>query len=68
MARGLTLLEQQLIVALQPFADFHVAGAPDRHVITQGSPLAKRQLTMGDCRTAAELLATIHEAPERRAK
>jgi hypothetical protein len=58
-ARGLTLLERSLVDRLRPFADFHVPGAPDAHVITQGSAMAKRQLTMGDCRDAAELLASI---------
>jgi len=48
-----------LIAALQPIADFYVRGAPDGHVITQGSAMAKRQLTMGDCRKASEALANF---------
>lgn len=45
-----------LIAALRPFAAFYVRGAPDDHVITQGSAMAQRQLTMGDCRKAKEAL------------
>ena len=55
IVRALTRLPE-LLAALQPFADFHGRNAPDRLVITQGSAMAKRQLTMGDCRVAAELL------------
>ena len=47
-----------LRLALKPFADFYVRGAPDAHVITSGSAMAQRQLTMGDCRRAAECLSS----------
>jgi hypothetical protein len=46
--------------ALQPFADY--AGStilPDDFVITMGSGMAKRQLTVGDCSRAAAALETI---------
>lgn len=59
MPRRLTSLERCLIDRLRPFADFHVEGAPERHVITSGSSMARRQLTMGDCREAYELLRLI---------
>ncbi|MFN3387473.1 MAG: hypothetical protein ACK40O_00965 [Allosphingosinicella sp.] len=62
MASETTLLERDLIAALQPFADFYVRGAPDSHVITMGSRMAKRQLTMGDCRRAHELLKDVIES------
>lgn len=45
-----------LIAALRPFADFYVRGAPDSHVITQGSAMAQRQITMGDCHKAKAAL------------
>lgn len=46
----------QLREALEPFADFAVHQAPADHVITQGSPMAQRQLTMGDCQRARQAL------------
>lgn len=45
--------------AIEPFARFHVSGAPDTHIITAGSRMAQRQLTMGDCRLAAMALAAF---------
>lgn len=44
------------LAALQPFASYadHDGFVPDDYTITQGSRLARRQLTMGDCRRAAE--------------
>ena len=36
---------------------------PADHAITQGSPLAKRQLTMGDCYEAAEALSALRSPP-----
>lgn len=51
----------EIRAALRPFAAFHHSSAPDEHVITQGSAIAKRQLTMGDCRRAAEALENIKE-------
>lgn len=49
--------------ALQPFADYSDRKSliPDDHIITQGSYMAKRQLTMGDCRKAAEAIASMGE-------
>jgi len=46
--------KNDVIRALAPFAAFaDMRGAlPDQFVITEGSPLAKKQLTMGDCRKA----------------
>ena len=48
----------QLEAALKPFADFadgRRVVPPEMH-ITPGSYMAKRQLTMGDCYKARELL------------
>lgn len=59
MVRALTNLERSLLTALRPFADFYVRGAPDEHIITSGSSIARRQLRMGDCRAAYEPLARI---------
>jgi hypothetical protein len=44
--------------ALQPFADYADQGSsfPDEFKITFGSRLAKRQLTIGDCRIARDVL------------
>ena len=44
--------------ALRPFADYadHRARLPDTFPITSGSPMAKRQLTMGDCYRAKDML------------
>jgi hypothetical protein len=50
-----------LVAALKPFARFYVRGAPGDHVITQGSAMAKRQLTMGDCGRAHDVLVAIGE-------
>lgn len=56
---------EQIAEALRPFAEFadqdHIV--PRRYVITQGSPLAKRQLTMGDCYEARAALAAIEATP-----
>lgn len=43
-----------LVTALTPFAAFHSFRVPDEMTITSGSPMARRQLTMGDCRKAVE--------------
>jgi hypothetical protein len=51
-----------IMSALRPFADFaphQPGGPPDTFAITQGSSLAKRQLTMGDCRRARDLLELL---------
>lgn len=42
--------------ALQPFAEFAVAGAPAGHVITSGSHFAQPQLRMADCFKARDVL------------
>ena len=51
---------ERLSAALEPFADFaNLSGAaylPDDHVITLGTGMAARQLTMGDCRKARTAL------------
>ena len=46
-----------LLKALKPFADFATKKAPRDQVITQGSHMAKRQLSMGDCQQAAAAIA-----------
>ncbi|MGI9449349.1 MAG: hypothetical protein ACR2QH_01630 [Geminicoccaceae bacterium] len=43
--------------ALQPFADFAVRKASKEYIITLGSAIAQRQLTMGDCFAAKDALA-----------
>jgi hypothetical protein len=51
---------ERLREALKPFAEFAgqpVGRPPDDMVITQGSRIARRQLTMGDCARAAEALS-----------
>lgn len=55
------LLIARLVTALRPFADFADPRKTIRaaHEITQGSRLAKRQLTMGDCYLAAQLINEI---------
>jgi len=40
--------------ALEPFAAFDDGRAPERLQITQGSSMARKQLTIGDCRRARE--------------
>lgn len=49
----------KLRAALEPFAAYVRHGAiilPDEFVITQGSGMARKQLTVGDCRRALEAL------------
>ena len=57
-------LVEKLAEALEPFAAFaDLSGlVPDDHIITQGSPMARRQLTMGDCRKAAAALRVRENA------
>jgi hypothetical protein len=47
---------ERLRSALKPFADYadpsHIV--PAFHLITNGSPMAKKQLTMGDCYEASQ--------------
>jgi hypothetical protein len=60
MARGLTLLERELIAALKPFAEYAGSGkAPPSLVITNGSSLARQQLTMAHCYAARDALANV---------
>ena len=49
---------ERLRNALEPFAKFAAKAdmVTDDHIITQGSPLARRQLTMGDCKAAVRAL------------
>lgn len=62
-ARETQFLNENLAMkeALEPFAAFaDLSGAgylPDDHVITLGSGMAARQLTMGDCRKARSVLS-----------
>lgn len=53
----------QLVTALKPLADFadYTRKFPADMPISAGSPLAKRQLTMGDCYEAVEALARVAE-------
>lgn len=48
------VIELQLV--LKPFADFADMKMPRDFVITQGSPMAKCQLTMEDCQRAKTVL------------
>jgi hypothetical protein len=54
---------QAIREALKPFADFvDAAGAPpDSFAITQGSGMARRQLTVGDCRRAGAVLELLNK-------
>jgi hypothetical protein len=54
---------QAIREALKPFADFVDAARapPDSFVITQGSGMARRQLTVGDCRRAGAVLELLNE-------
>ena len=50
----------ELAAALRPFADF-VAGPaadalPGKFPVSQGSPMARRQIMIGDCRRARDIL------------
>jgi hypothetical protein len=62
---GLTARVEALTRALRPFADYaELSGAramPDDFAVSQGSRLAARQITMGDCRKARAALSG--EAP-----
>jgi hypothetical protein len=51
------------VAALKPFADFADPHnrAPDHIVITVGSSMARKQLTMGDCYKARQALTTPAE-------
>lgn len=45
--------------ALKPFSDYAIVGAnkvPEDFIISLGSPLARKQLTMGDCIRARDAL------------
>jgi len=51
------------VEALKPFAEFINSRAfevlPDDHVLSQGSLMARRQLTIGDCRKARAALSQL---------
>ena len=52
----------ELEAALRPFADFYTPSmelAGDGHVITQGSSMARRQITVGDVRRAYKSLGNL---------
>lgn len=53
--------EQALVNALEPFAAFADPHriAPPELPITQGSRMARRQLTMADCYGAADAIAAV---------
>ena len=53
-----------LVKALEPFASFADPRryAPPGLPITQGSGMARRQLTMGDCYRAADAIAAARKA------
>jgi hypothetical protein len=65
---GLVAENERLREALKPFAAFaDLAGAgllPADHVITLGSGMAARQLTIGDCRNARTALRGDREQGE----
>ena len=50
-------INTDLLKALKPFADFASERAPSNLIITLGSHMAKRQLTMRDCQQAAAAIA-----------
>ena len=52
---------EELVAALRPFAEYgeHMHRLHDSMVITQGSGMARRQLTGGDCKAAFALLAKV---------
>ena len=52
---------EELVTALRPFAEYgeHMHRLHDSMVITQGSSMARRQLTGGDCKAAFALLAKV---------
>lgn len=62
--RMTTPTETKLVEALRPFAAFALSKSlpPDDFVITNGSAMARRQLTIGDCKRAAEAIATYDAA------
>jgi hypothetical protein len=65
---ALTNRETALVDALEPFASFADARriAPPYLPITQGSGMARRQLTMGDCYRAADAVAGMRAEGARR--
>ena len=52
---------EELVTALRPFAEFghNMRGLRKEFVITQGSSMARRQLTAGDCKAAFAVLAKV---------
>lgn len=65
---AITVTEGLAIRVLEPFASFAdpKRSAPSGLPITQGSGMAKRQLTMGDCYRAADAIAAIRAELTRR--
>jgi len=55
----LKVINDDLVKALSPFAEYadHRNVCPADNVITIGSTIAKRQLTMGDCYEARNAIA-----------
>lgn len=50
----------KVVEVLRPFAEFAPpAFVPDNHAMTQGSPMAKRQVTAADFRRASALLSEL---------
>jgi hypothetical protein len=49
--------QAELRAALEPFAAFDDGRAPEHLPITSGSGMARRQLTIGDCRKAKAALS-----------
>ncbi len=65
---ALTTWEKELVRALEPFAAY---ADPHRRVprhlpVTQGSGLARRQVTMGDCYDALDAIVAAQEESARR--
>ena len=64
LRRQLREAERQITAlqdALKPFAAFDDGQAPFTLPITQGSGMARRQLTIGDCRNAKQALEKSYE-------
>lgn len=49
--------------ALAPFAEFDDGHAPEHLPITQGSRMARKQLTIADCRLAATVRSSLGVNP-----
>jgi Lar family restriction alleviation protein len=60
--------QAELVEALKPFAAFDDERAPEHLPITSGSGMARRQLTIGDCRKAKAALSTAAHSSQGRGK